>query len=262
MANYIDREIICEAYSHLDSEVYKDKDELKKLENNLKKFFEERAKFLFGEDVEIEIEFSDGSLISKLRVIGSTALILGTLVSDYGSFRQGVDQITKDSELLAQSTNLEVIFRTRTNYCDRVAIEKRKGIFGRTKELINSLDSVKDKVGSPNVPTNEGALEIFNKGTKELVHWDVLTDKLFEKIDSSETKVCIASGFVEELKKLPQLTPWTEELNRPSFKTTLINSDPILAGAVNGASSMYTATIKSVIKKMTDRILQNVDKKT
>lgn len=51
MANYIDEEILCEAYSHLDVGVFHDKEKLDKLEREVTSFFRERAYFLFGENM-------------------------------------------------------------------------------------------------------------------------------------------------------------------------------------------------------------------
>lgn len=130
MANYIKAEILAEAYTHLEIDLFEDKAKLESLKRELTSFFQERASFLFGTDVEIKVEFEEGSLKTKIIAIGSAAATLTAVVGAYGDFRQSVTQLASDATSLAQSANMEVIFRTKTPHCDRLRIEKRKGVFG------------------------------------------------------------------------------------------------------------------------------------
>ena len=56
MANYINREVLCEAYTHLDIQTYSKQEDREKLEAELKEFIQPRAKFMFGDAVEVNIE--------------------------------------------------------------------------------------------------------------------------------------------------------------------------------------------------------------
>lgn len=167
-------------------------------------FFSERAKFLFGEDVSIEIEFEEGSLVTKLKVVGSAALVLNLAFIQYGSFRQSVDYLVKDSTQLAQSANLEMVFRTKAAYCDRVSVEKRKGVFGRVDELLGELDSIKNQLGESSMPRNKRALSGFEKVTTErLLDWHKKVEALFDKLDHDDTKACVSAGLLEEIEHCP-----------------------------------------------------------
>lgn len=127
MANYINREVLCEAYTHLDIQTYSKQEDREKLEAELKDFIQPRAKFMFGDDVEVNIEFNEGSLITTIQIVGFVA----QLISGYKDFTTGIDELTKDAVSFAQSTNSEVVFKTKTQNCNRVRLEKRTGVLGR-----------------------------------------------------------------------------------------------------------------------------------
>ncbi|MFY0448402.1 hypothetical protein ACOMHD_10190, partial [Xanthomonas codiaei] len=129
MANYIKKEILAEAYTHLDIEIFDDKLRLDQLRSELTAFFKERASFLFGTDVDIVVEFEEGSLKTRVIAFGSAAAVIAGAIGAYPSFKEGVTHIANDAVAIAQSANIEVIFRTRTAYCDRLRVEKRRGVF-------------------------------------------------------------------------------------------------------------------------------------
>lgn len=256
MANYINSEILSEAYSHLDIEIYNDKEKLKKLENELSAFFLERATFLFGNDVRIEIEFERGSLRTKIKVLGGAALIVGSALITYGSFRQAMDYLAKDATLLAESANLEMIYRTKAAHCDRVAIEKRRGIFGRVDTFLGELDLINRTIASEiNLPTNARALKEFNGHLDRLNTWQKQTNKLMGKLTTDSTRACIAAGLLEELERFPSKAPWADKLEGESFRATLTKSDPELAGNVAGAAKRFEETVKYT-KKYFEQIVK------
>jgi di/tripeptidase len=254
MTNYINEEILCEAYTKLDIDIYHDKQKLANLENNLKAFFSERAKFYLGEDVKIKIEFEEGSLITKLKVVGGATALLASAVGAYGSFRDGVFRISEDATTLAQSANLEVIFRTKTAYCDRIDSERRKGVFGRVDELIRKLDSVNEKVANSKLPNSHVLLKTFNSYSDALIAWDTASDKFFAKLTDNATRACISAGLLEELEKMPTKAPWIDELNGNGFRVTIAKADPNLVGLIEGTAARYAATIRTIKKSMRQRV--------
>lgn len=261
MANYIDEEILCEAYTRLNIGIYNDQEALAKLKAHLLPYFEERAKFLLGEEIRVEIVFEEGSLITRLRVLGSAGLILLTAVSAYGSFRQSVDQLSKDAADLAQGANLEVLFRTKTPYCDRVNIEKRKGVFGRVDNLIDDLDTIKSAIeGKVAPPRNLPALEDYTITIDSLVTWNSKAAKLFDKLESPKTESCIANGLIEELNGLPKELEWEKNISDSSFRSHLSRSDPDFAGQLGGVTARYKQTLASIKKGLiTRRDIAQVD---
>lgn len=254
MTHYINEEILCEAYTKLDIDIFHDKEKLAGLKRDLMSFFGERAKFYLGEGVKIEIEFEEGSLITKLKVIGGAVAILAGAIDAYGSFRQGVSQISEDATTLAQSANLEVVFRTKAAYCNRIDAERRKGIFGRVNDFIRRLDGAHTKVIESKLPTNMISLKTFNSATDDLISWDTASDKLFGKLTDEPTIACISAGLLEELEKLPEQAPWSEELKGTSFRATIANGDPKLAGLIAAAETRYSVSLREIKKSMQQRV--------
>lgn len=253
MANYIKSEILAEAYTHLEIDLFEDKVKLEALKQELTKFFQERASFLFGTEVEIRVEFEEGSLKTKIIAIGSAAATLLTVATAYGDFRQSITQLANDATSLAQSANMEVIFRTKTPHCDRLRIEKRKGVFGRVASLLNELESFATKLSESKLPTNHVRLHNANSITDSLLAWETSAEKLFSKFEDSETTACVAEGLLAEVKKLPKQVPWHGELTQSSIRNQVIDADSAFAGEVAAAATRYSATLKSVEKKLKDR---------
>ncbi|MES2534761.1 MAG: hypothetical protein V4632_02715 [Pseudomonadota bacterium] len=254
MTNYINEEIICEAYTKLDIHIFHDKQKLADLEKYLLAFFGERARFYLGDQVKIKIEFEEGSLITKLKVIGGAVTIIATAVTAYGSFREGVAQISQDAAFLAQSANFEVIFRTKAAYCDRLDSERRKGIFGRVDVLIRQLDVANEKIANSKLPNNKNLLRIFNSETDTLIAWDVASNKFFSKLTDGPTIACISAGLLEELDKLPVKVPWSDDLQGNSLRASLTNADPDLVGSIEGVAARYAAAIRTIKKSMRQRV--------
>lgn len=256
MANYINAEILSEAYSHLEIELFDDKEALERLKQSVSAFISERAKFLFGDEVEVVIEFEEGSLRTKVKVIGKNvvAFIVAASVT-YGGFRQAMEYMAKDATLLAESANLELIFRTKAAHCDRVAIEKRRGIFGRADELLRELDLVNRLIRETELPTSARYLKEFNDHVVRLNLWQKKADKLMGKLAADSTRACIAAGFLEEIEHLAVEAPWAKKLEGQSFRVDMMRADPVHAGSVAGAAKQYQETLK-YIKKYYESIVK------
>lgn len=175
MADYITKvegkEILGQAYSHLDIDFFKDDNQRENLERLIKSYVEPRAKFLFGNDIDVVVDFEEGSLKSTITVWGIVGSII-TGVAQYKPIKEGVIEIDKDiraiaSEIwnddakaaeakknlkesaedasrLAQATNLEVLFNTGARSCQKIRLEKRTGVIGRAAHLIKVLDGIKN----------------------------------------------------------------------------------------------------------------------
>ncbi|HWA14381.1 MAG TPA: hypothetical protein VHA15_14915 [Burkholderiales bacterium] len=250
MANYIHNEILSEAYTHLESDLFDDKEALERLRKLLVAFYTERASFLFGQDVQIEVIFEEGSLKTKIVAWGSAAAIITAAVAGYPSFREGVLQLSHDAVSLAQAANLEVIFRTQTPYCDRIRVEKRKGVFGRVSALINDLDSISHEISSLKLPTSTSKLRDSKEAINRLLTWRENAETLFSKFEGPETEVCVAEGLIAEFRKLPSQLPWKEELSGSGLRSQIAGSDPALAGNVAAEATRYEVTFKSILKDL------------
>lgn len=218
-----------------------------KLKAHLLPYFEERAKFLLGEEIRVEIVFEEGSLITRLRVLGPAGFILLSALSSYGSFKESVSQLSKDAADLAQGANLEVLFRTKTPYCDRVNIEKRKGVFGRVDNLIDDLEVINSTIeGKVTPPRSLIALQDYSLTTDSLVTWHSKAAKLFDKLESPQTESCITNGLIEELNRLPKNLEWENNISDDSFRSQLSHSDPDFSGKLGAVAVRYKQTLSSI----------------
>ncbi|GAB2181207.1 hypothetical protein DLREEDagrD3_14300 [Denitratisoma sp. agr-D3] len=261
MANYINKEILSEAYSHLEVPLFAEKEVLAKLKSDMTLFVSERAKFLFGDDVEVSVSFEEGSLRTKIAVIGTAATVLTTAIVNYGSFRQAVDYLSHDAIALAQSTNLEMIFRTKAAYCDRVTVEKRRGVFGRLNDAVGELDGIKNGILHSELPTRDAQLTEFSRYVDRLVRWDIKTNKLLEKLDHEETKACVAAGLLEELEQLPTVAPWAKQLAGNGLKQQIINAEPARAAEIAAIARKYEQLVKSLTSYYAKVVEQYAPKK-
>lgn len=278
MANYLKKDILCEAYTHLDIGLYENKEELDKLKRNMQNFLEERARFLFGDEVTVQVSFEEGSLKTTLTVLGAVSTVLavtagvlghandivdnGTnLVQNISEFRGAVKHLSQDSTNLAQSANLELIFRTKTAYCNRVYVEKRRGIFGRVDEYLTTLESIKKQLILSELPRTNTKLDEFNRITESLIDLDGKLNKFFTKTDNFETEACISAGILEEMdNSIPTTVPWKKEVTSNSLKSRIAISDPKFAGEVAGSVARYEETVKQIKANMLERVKNHAPK--
>lgn len=250
MARYISNEILCEAYTRLNTNLYNTEIARNQLKRQILPFFEERAKFLLGEEIRVEVIFERGSLITKLQVYGVAGAIM---INGYGDFRESITQLIRDVTQLTEAANLEVIFRTKTPYCDRIRIEKRKGVFGRVDELLVRLDKIQSDISSTTLPATPKAVSDTIKKIDAVLDWHHKTADLFLKLDSPETVACVAEGLLAEIKKTPLQFGWTPSLASSGIRGASIRSDPSLLGKLQGANTQLQTTLDFIKKDLKDR---------
>lgn len=278
MANYLKKDVLCEAYTHLDIDLYTDKEQLENLKSNMQAFLEDRAKFLFGEEVTVKVSFDEGSLKTTLTVLGAVTAVLGAvsttldattkavdsaieLATSASEFRNSVKFLSQDATNLAQSANLELIFRTKTAYCDRVYVEKRRGIFGRVDEYLSTIESVKRQLILSELPRTQLKLDEFNQTTKALVELNDKLEKFFIKTDNAETEACLSAGLWEEINtSIPDAVPWKKDATSDALKSRIAGSDPNFAGQLAGSIARYEETVKQIKANLLARVKTHAPK--
>ncbi|MGF1845434.1 hypothetical protein L4C39_20035, partial [Vibrio clamense] len=88
MADYINKNILSQAYIHIEPQKLKSKEELAQFKVELEAFARQRIGFFLSPDLPIEIEFEEGSLIARITVLG-TISVLFQFISGYKDFREG-----------------------------------------------------------------------------------------------------------------------------------------------------------------------------
>lgn len=223
MARYINKEIICEAYIHLEVDDSFSPEKIKKIEAELKSFFDARVKFLLGDSVQTEVETEPGSLKVKLTAFAGVATLLGAAVINYPDFREGVRTLHEDSKLLAEATNLETIFVTKTPSCDRLHAEARTGVIGRIAKLVSSIENLRDQANNLAAPTKKTDINRIIETTRAVDNLSAEAVKLLSKVQTDEDRFCIAKGLFSAFKQLPETLQAEKELKNSPLKQSILN---------------------------------------
>lgn len=201
MANYIDQNIICQAYIHVEPVNLPD-EALEGYREYVKEFVEARGKFFLYPDVEIDVELKEGSLKSYATVLGTiSALYAG--IAQYPDFRSGVSLMYEDCKRLSESIVSESLFMARARNNEVIRVEARTGVVGSLKKAVSDIDAIAKQNGE--ISPKEMARRL------EDVRDDIL--KLSDNLHSAEDKKLVAG----ELAKLLQETP-TSPKPRPGGK--------------------------------------------
>jgi hypothetical protein len=147
MADYIDKNILCQAYIHIEIPQKLSKTEKEHIRKGLLEYAQARAKFFVYPDVEVEVEFKDGSLKAYLSIAGAIYLAIG----EYGDFRSGIDFLHADIKRLSDTLVSESLFLTKARPNQIVRTEARTGVIGQLKTLINDIDALEVSIGQISV---------------------------------------------------------------------------------------------------------------
>jgi hypothetical protein len=147
MADYIDRQILFQAYVHVDPSSFGIED-TESLRRAIRDFIQRRAEFFIGIDVETEILFEDGSLKIKASLYTSIAAAIINAISIYGGFRSGVDYLASDGKALSNATVLECLFQTKSHHNETIHTEARIGVIGQIKRVNNSIVRIQHDIST------------------------------------------------------------------------------------------------------------------
>lgn len=252
MANYINKEIVCEMYIHLEYDDYSNQQKLNAIKAGVKKYFDERVNFLLGDSIETLVETEEGSLKLKVTAFAGIAALVGGAVLKYPDFRNSIKMIHEDSKILAEATALETIFITKTPSCDRIHTEARTGVVGRTAKLVTMLESLSDQAKGIKAPATKADVRGISELSGKLVAISGDVEKLLQKIGNDEDRFCIAKGFYLSFQQFPEILPAEQELKKSQIKNALLNSDGLKIN-IEMEFHKYTAAIKSA-KEIVKRI--------
>ena len=143
MADYIDRNILCQAYVHIELPDGFSDEQLTALREYLENFASERGRFFIYPEVSVDIAFRDGSLKSYLTIAG----VLYAAIAGYGSFRTGVDYLYTDIKRLSDTLVAESLFATKARHKHVIRTEARVGIVGSLKAFVDHLQELEGTIG-------------------------------------------------------------------------------------------------------------------
>lgn len=111
------------------------------LKNILEKSIRQELEKTFQNQVTIHIEISEGSIKVKI-IIGAIALF--QFVSNYGSFRSGIDHLVKDVRNFSSTVIEHVIENENVEENEIIYKARRLGIPGKIQRYLKKLDRLDD----------------------------------------------------------------------------------------------------------------------
>lgn len=193
MADYINENILCQAYIHVEPEEITD-ELISELKYNITKFVKERSDFFIYPNAEVDIEFKDGSIRVYATILGTVAMLYSTAAST-SQFKDKAGSIYDDVKRLSDNIVTESIFLTRTKHEQIMRVEARTGVIGSIKKIVTRLDSVRLKNGS--VYADTLALHIYQAADDIQV--------LLGNIKSEVDRELLISGFLEQVDEFPKI---------------------------------------------------------
>ena len=142
MADYINKNILSQAYIHIEPVDLDTNEKLNNFKEHISAFSKSRADFFLYPNISIKIEFEEGSLKARITFMGTVALLMQG-VSSYPDFREGVSLIYNDSKRLAEYIISEVQFSSGAKHGDVIRLEARTGVVGSLHKINSELEQIK-----------------------------------------------------------------------------------------------------------------------
>ena len=142
MANYINKDILCQAYIHIEP-VPLNNEEIEGFKLEMEAFIGARGKFFIYDEVDTSIELRAGSLKVYATIVGAIYIAIG----QYGSFRSGVNYLASDVKRLSDTIVSESLFLSRSRHGNIKHAEARLGVVGSLKKIVDEIDSIESMSG-------------------------------------------------------------------------------------------------------------------
>lgn len=261
MANYIDKEIICEAYVHLDIDTNLTAVDILRVKTHVKRYFDERVKFLLGESVETTVDSAEGSLKLTLTAYAGIAALVGVVGAvdsvDFPAFSTTIKGTYEDSRMLAEATNLEAIFATRTPSCDRLHAEARTGLVGKTAKLVTALETLAVQAQQAYAPSTKTEVLRIDQLGQSVLKLDSEARKILAKVQSDQDRYCLAAGLYAAFKQLPSALPAERDLAESADKRLTLEKMQLdqVALAANQRYRAAVRTARSALKQIAEESL-------
>jgi hypothetical protein len=190
MADYINKNILCQAYLHVEGEESEGVDTANVLPE-LRDFAATRAEFFLYPEVELDTSSKEGSLIVYVTVLGT----IGALIIKYPEFRAGVIAIYDDVKRFSEYLVSEGLFKTHSRRKEIVRVEARTGVIGSLRKIVSDIDSVRRENG---VRSERWMAERLEKIGEQI-------DVLRKNLHSEEDRELVREGLRQMILELPKL---------------------------------------------------------
>lgn len=197
MADYINKNILSQAYIHVEPTELETEEQLLAFKNHISEFARSRTNFYLHPSVSIEIEIEEGTLKTRITIMGTIFLLMQS-VSNYPDFREGVSLIYNDSKRLAEYMVSEAQFFAGSKHQDVIRLEARTGVVGSLQKVILQLEQIKRGADGSIL-----AKDLVTKIDKTQSDIEDLINNLQNRMDIELVKNGL-SGLVREIPKNPK----------------------------------------------------------
>ncbi|MGL5814512.1 MAG: hypothetical protein ACRCYW_14435 [Aeromonas sp.] len=142
MADYINKNILSQAYIHVEPAGIETEEQLEAFKERIRAFALSRTEFFLSEGLDVNIEFEEGSIKTRVTVIGTLMFLLQG-ISSYKDFREGLQLLYSDSKWLSDAIISESLYQTKAKHHDVIRVEARTGIIGSIHKVLNQLERIK-----------------------------------------------------------------------------------------------------------------------
>lgn len=207
MADYINKNILSQAYIHVEPVALDSEEDIERLKQHIKDFARTRSDFYLHPDVDVEIEFEEGSLKARVTVIGTLFLLLQG-VSNYSDFREGAVLLYNDSKRLAEYIVSEMQFLSGAKHQDVIRLESRTGVVGSLNKVTRQLAYIRR--------ASEGSLSA-SEITTQLQEVQDEIKKLLENLSDQQDIELVKNGLKSLADTIPSIPkPPKERTNSPT----------------------------------------------
>ena len=196
MADYINNNILSQAYIHVEPLGLDTQEKLLNFKRHIIEFARSRTDFYLAPGVQVDVEFEEGSLKARITIMGSILLLMQG-ISNYPSFKEGVSLLYQDSRRLAEYLVSEAQFHAGAKHQDVIRLEARTGIIGSLHKVTLQLENIKRGA-------NGGVLarDLEVKIDKVISDIQELSQNLENSVDEGVVKFGL-SGIVKEIPETP-----------------------------------------------------------
>lgn len=206
MANYINKTILSESYSHIDVVELSATDK-REFEVDIKAYQAPRARRMLGVDIEPVVRTEDGSLKVYLTVYGSLKNALG----DFTNFRQALQLLYTSSKMVAEACNLESLFLAQATKRQLIRSEARTGVVKATKDLYDQLYYLNET--TDRFPHKNLSLMIDDLGKK--------TVQLNKNLTEAQDRELVWKNLLPMYNRLPSLAQKLQQNPDDSFTKSM-----------------------------------------
>jgi len=192
MADYINSNILCQAYVHIEPVDLSSAD-IDRIKQVLNEFVTARGQFFLYPEVDVDVTFKEGSLKKYLTIFGSLYIFL----HQYPDFREGVILFSNDVKRLGESIVSESLFLARARHQNTLRTEARTGVVGSLRELVDDITYVEEHIGATTAEHLHRRLRLAR----------IRAQNLMEVLADDKDRTLVSEKLSEIVIALPEAPP-------------------------------------------------------